>query len=108
MKNHHDNRPITWSVSLSEEESRIAEKNLAKTGLTKAKYTRQLLMKDYSKVKIKTESQKFINNLSRMKINIKQLAIANGQNNKTEINKHISSIEKEFTEIYNYILTILK
>ena len=65
-------------------------------------------MKDYSKVKIKTESQKFINNLSRMKINIKQLAIANGQNNKTEINKHISSIEKEFTEIYNYILTILK
>jgi len=105
IKKHHDYRPKTWQVSLSDEEFATAEARRETTGLTKAAFGRQALTKAKVVSRVSKVDQKALADLSHMRADINRIVMICEKNGAEKALKRITEIDDMFTKIYNYLLT---
>lgn len=102
---HHDNRPVNWHVSMTEEEAAMAEERRARTGLTKAEFGRQALTTGNVISRINEKDRKALSSLSHMRADIDRLIhICEKHGVKKALNSMLK-IEDQFADIYNNLLS---
>ena len=104
MKNHHDNRSVTWHISMHDSEEKQAEARRAETGLSKAEFGRQALMTANVISRVSSEDRKLLNDLSHMRADINRLVLICEKSGVEKAEKRMLNIEDKFSELYNELI----